>query len=56
MINVNYYSSSTTIIIPVLLPPVKSYYQEFSEAAETEGARRATGVSAASKPFIRMTS
>ena len=52
LINVNYYSRSTTTIIPVLLPHVKSYYQDFSEAAETEGARRATGVFAASKPFM----
>ena len=29
----------------------KSYYQDFSEAAETEGARRATGVFATSKSF-----
>ena len=51
VMNVNYFYRSTTIIIPDLLPHVKSYYQDFSEAAETEGARRATGVFAASKSF-----
>jgi hypothetical protein len=34
---------------------VISYYQDFSEAAETEGARRATGVSAASQSFMYAT-
>ena len=51
LMNVNYFYRSTTIIIPDLLRHVKSYYQDFKEAAETEGARRATGVSAASLTF-----
>jgi hypothetical protein len=42
VINVNYYSRSTTIIIPVL-----------STVAETEGARRATDASAAERTSTR---
>jgi hypothetical protein len=42
LINVNYYSRSTTIIIPVL-----------STVAETEGARRATDASATERTSTR---